>query len=291
LHLLDSTFLRLCLASCPWLPATGGTDVPGLRLHVLHAPAADLPEHAMIVDSHTPDCAGFDQAILDDPEQLAALRDQTLAFDLGYYSHARFVRLRTAGVHFVTRRHTQATLVVTADHPVQAPLPGLGGGRIAVVRDQEVRLGSPNNRRGAVLPGLRLVTAEVAPGTRSRARHRTPTAYEILTDRWDLAAATVVQFYLWRWEIELFFRWLKQHLRLPRWLGHSRNAVELTVWLAIVIHLLTLLAARALGWARRSPTLRERLRWAIVFADPVNATPDVGQVPLPLCAALLPSPP
>jgi hypothetical protein len=64
----------------------------------------------------------------------------------------------------------------------------------------------------------------------------------------------VVQYYLWRWQIELFFRWLKSHLALDRPLGFSANAVQLSVWLALILHLLALLAARVLGLAHRSPS-------------------------------------
>ncbi len=67
-------------------------------------------------------------------------------------------------------------------------------------------------------------------------------------------------------------------MRLPRLLGFSRNAVELTLWLAIVIHLLTVLAARALGWRRRSPTVLAQVAWALgqVTADDEPLAPPSG---------------
>ncbi len=259
LQVLDSTFLRLSLLLAPWLPNEGKADVPGLRLQVRYTPALDLPEHILITDTRSNDCQGLDKAILDDPVQLAALRERTLAIDLGYYSHRRFQRLLAAGVHFVSRLQQQAMVRFEADLPVQQPLPQLDGGRIALLRDQRVILGSPNNRAGAVLPGLRLVTARVQPLAKAARQGAQPVTYQLLTDRWDLDAADVVQLYLWRWQIELFFRWLKSHVHLPRVLGYSRNAVELTVWLAIIVHLLTLLAMRSLGLARRVPGLLRQI--------------------------------
>jgi hypothetical protein len=272
LHVLDSTFLRLSLLLAPWAPSTGASDVPGVRVQVGYAPALDLPEHILVTDSHHNDCQGFDLLLLDNPTALAALRDQTLVFDLGYYSHRRFARLLTARVHFVTRLQAQATVHIEADLPVQSFLCGLPAGRVTVLSDQRMTLGSEQNRTGAVLPGLRLVTARVEPQPKAARRGATSIVYQLVTDRCDLDAADVVQLYLWRWQVELFFRWLKSHVHLPRLLGYTRNAVELTVYLAIVVHLLTILAAHDLGLSRRSPALLRRL--LLVLAQ---LTPDDGR--------------
>jgi hypothetical protein len=193
----------------------------------------------------------------------------------------------------VTRRYPSTIVTVEADQPVQPPLPDLDGGRIAVVADQRVTLGTPATRTGVVLTGWRLVTAEVTPRLRTGHRSPTPRRYEILTDRWDLTAAELVQVYLWRWQIELFFRWLKHHLHLPHLLGHSENAVELSVWLAILVHLLALLAARALGLPRRSPLLLARLTGALIHLDPspdADLPPNPHQLPLPGFDLPLPAP-
>lgn len=284
LQVQDSTFLRLSLLLAPWLPNKNRSDVPGVRLQVRYTPALDLPEHIVITDTRSNDCQGLDQAILDDPVQLAALRDQTLAIDLGYYSHRRFQLLLGAGVHFVSRLQQQAMVRREADLPLQQPLPQLGGGRIGLLSDQRVTLGSPNNRAGAVLPGLRLVTARVEPLAKAARRGAQPVTYQLLTDRWDLSTAEVVQLYLWRWQIELFFRWLKSHVHLPRVLGYSRNAVALTVWLAIIVHLLTVLAMRSLGVGRRVPGLLRqlgRLLSQLAPADLQESTSTPSQLAFP----------
>jgi len=185
----------------------------------------DLPEHVLVTSYRTNDCQGLDLMVLEDPERLEALKDQTLIFDLGYYSHARFARLRVAGIHFVTRLNTQARVKVEADMATQPALPSISPGRIEVISDQRVTVGSAENKKGAVLPGLRLVRATVQPSAASARSGGQAVTYELLTDRWDLTAAEVTQGYLWRWQIELFFRWLKSHLHLPKLLGYSRNAV------------------------------------------------------------------
>jgi hypothetical protein len=285
LVLQDSTFLRLSLRLAHWLPPLRNPDVSGVRVQLRLSPSLDLPEVVQFTTVKVNDCQSWDQSLLGDPARLAALAGQTLVVDLGYYSHDRFARLLAAGVHLVTRRHHQATIVVEADRPAQPPLPLLDGGRITVLADQRITLGSAQNRTGAVLPGLRLVTADVLP--LAKTGHRTPALrrYEILTDRWDLSAAEVIQAYLWRWQIELFLRWLKSHLHLTRLLGYNENAVELSVWLTILVHLLTLLSARASGQTNRSPLLLARLAAALVHLAPSDfPLPSTlpQQLPLPL---------
>lgn len=280
----DSTFLRLSLRLARWLPPLRRPDGSGVRVQVWLHPSLDLPEVVQVTSIKVNDCQSWDQTVLGDPDRLAALVGQTLVVDLGYYSHERFTRLLAAGVHLVTRRHPQATVTIEADRPIQPALPDHDGGRITVVADQRITLGSPNNRAGAVVPGLRLVSADVLPRLKPGHRSPAPRRYEILTDRWDLTAAEVVQAYLWRWQIELFLRWLKGQLHLPQLLGFSENAVELSVWLTILVHLLTLLAARALGLARRSPLLLARLAAALQHLDPTDGhapAPTVGQLRLP----------
>lgn len=194
------------------------------------------------------------------------MRGQTLVTDLGYYSHARFRRLLVAGVHLVTRRHPQAKDDVEAQLPVQQPLPTLAPGRIAVMSDQRVTLGPHNNRVG----GLRLVTAQVEPLPRAARRGAQLVLHRVLTDRFDLTAPEVVQIYLWRWQIELFLRRLKRHVHLSRLLGYSRNAVELSVWLDTVLHLLTILATLTLSLSRRSPALLRQMVWVLAHVNPAD---------------------
>jgi hypothetical protein len=284
LDVIDATVLRLSVKLAPWLQQKSGWRIPtGVRVQTHYAPAWDLPVQ-VVVSTATNDYRGLDELVLDDPQQLAALAGHTLVVDLGYYSHRRLAQLSGAGVHWVTRRLAAASLTVVADAPVQAALPAVGAPRITVLADQRVTLGSPNNRRGAVLPNVRLVTAQVAPRAAAARLGQGPVVYAVLTDRWDLTALEVVQLYLWRWQIELFFRWLKSHLQLTQLLGYSQNAVELSVALAIVVHLLLLLATQALGRSRRSPSLRRHLAWALVTLTETDLAVAEHAEPVPLFA-------
>jgi len=149
-------------------------------------------------------------------------------------------------------------------------------------------VGSPHTPKRTVVPGPRLVTATVAP-TRAAARPGAPpVVYRILTDRPARAAAEVVQRDRWRWQIKPLFRWRKTYVPLPRLLGYARPAVELTVWLAVIVHLRTRLAAHARVRGRRSPALlRQGLVAALLLdaaARAAAAPPAAVQraVPLPL---------
>lgn len=287
LLLLDSTCLRLsAILAKDWLPARRPRGDRGVRLHVEYRPAADLPETFLLTSTKKNDVQRFDTAILDDPDRLATLAGQTLAFDLGFYSHARFAQLGAAGIHFVTRTHPQATITVTATLPVPDASHQDGDfGRVTVTHDEQVTVGSPNNRAGAVLAGLRWVTATVTPTAPAQRLKKAPVTYTLLTDRWDLTAAEVVLVYLVRWQIELFFRWLKSHIKLTRLLGYSEAAVQLSIWVAICVHLLSVLAARALGWDRRTPVILVLLGRAI---ETVTLPPAAVVLPPPPIQPLLP---
>jgi len=222
-QVVDSTFVALSALLSPWSQHGGHT--PGVRMHT----SIDLARHL-------PTTVWFSLADTNDHDalkhtDLAAYRGWTLVLDLGYYGHAQLGRLRQAGVSFLSRLHPQARYAITATRAVPGK-PTRDGDRL--LADATIILGSPNNRNGVVLPGLRLVTSANPAG---RVQH-------FVTDRFDLTAAELVRLYRKRWQIELFFRFLKRQLGLLTPLGHSRAACWLTLLLATILAvLLTLLDA------------------------------------------------
>ncbi len=286
LHCIDATFLHLSHQLADWIPERTRANATGYWLQFEYTPADDLVKSVVLSDTQANDVQRLDALLFETPADLAALADETLVMDLGFYSHARFARLRTAGVHFVTRLHPQAATANDQDLLIQQPLPQLPEscrGRILVRRDRRLTVGSPNNRAGAVLEDMRVVRATVEPTPTAARRGATAVTYDLLTDRWDLSAEAVVQWYLWRWEIELFFRWLKRSLGLLRPLGHSQNAIEMSLWLALIVHLLCLLASAASGRQRRSPCVLASLPWLLVqlsLAD-LHADDSPRQLSLP----------
>jgi hypothetical protein len=220
-HLVDSTFLTLSGQLAPW--SRHGKHPPGVRVHTGYDLAGAIPDQVSFSLTDTHDVTAFRA------RDWTTLRGWTVVMDRGYYSHQTFAALGEAGVSWLCPLHAQASVDVTTRYPVD-PAPTADGD--VVLADDTITLGSPNNRQGAVLSAVRRVT--------SRNRHGEVRAF--VTDRHDLAAVDVVMLYRQRWRIELFFRWLKHQLGVLHPLGHSPQAVLLTLWLAVIVAvLLTLL--------------------------------------------------
>lgn len=214
---LDSTFVRLSASLSPW--SQHGRHTPGVRLQCMLELVGNVPDLFRLTTAKTNDHTALAEM------DLALWRGWTIVCDLGYYGHQQFARLRTAGVHVITRLNEQASYVITAQRRV--PL-GLTPDGDELLADYTVILGSPNNRRGTRMPRMRVVIS----------RNPHDNVQRFLTDRHDLLATEVVQLYRKRWQIELFFRWIKQQLGVIRPLGRSRAAVWMTFLIAIIVGLL-----------------------------------------------------
>ncbi len=160
---------------------------------------------------------------------LTDLRGRTLVFDLGYYAHAHFERLRKAGVGFPTRLHPQARYEALSENPSSVAQKTPEGD--TVLSDETITLGSPNNRTGAVIENIRLVTSRTPKGK----------VFRLITSRHDLRAWEVVALYRKRWRIESFLRWMKRQLGALRAFGGSREAVWLTMLVAAIVALIAML--------------------------------------------------
>jgi len=148
---LDSTFFPLGPNRSPW-GVWNNRGNSGARLQTLLDPSERLPTGLGLELLSTNDANALGEL------DLSGLRARTLVFDLGYYSHAHFGRLMEGGVHFLTRLNAQASYRVIANRT----LPQEGGATRSegdvLLSDQTIALGSPNNRRGAVLEGIRLIS-------------------------------------------------------------------------------------------------------------------------------------
>jgi hypothetical protein len=210
---MDSTFLTLSAKLSPW--SQHGGHATGVRLHTGLSVADQVPAHLVLTLTDTADVSALAT------RELTDLRGWTLLIDLGYYAHRVFQRLREHRVSFICPLQAQARVEVTAARDID-PTPTPAGDH--VLADETITLGSPNNRAGAVLKQLRLVTSRNAAGH----------VHRFVTDRFDLTAAEVGALYRQRWQIELFFRWLKHQLKFLHPLGTSRQAVWVTILVAAV---------------------------------------------------------
>jgi hypothetical protein len=215
---LDSTFFSLSRKLSPW--SRHKRHAPGARLQAELDLSRSIPASLRMTTPEVNDRTALREW------DLSGLEGWTLVFDLGYYAHAHFRRLLEGGVSFVTRLQSQASYETVSEDPASVGRRTQQGD--TVVRDETIVLGSPNNRTGAVLENVRLVTSRTEKGE----------AHTLLTDRHDLSASEVVELYRKRWRIELFFRWLKRELGALRALGTSREAVWLKMLLAAMVALI-----------------------------------------------------
>lgn len=146
----------------------------------------------------------------------------TYVFDLGFYDFGFWAALDGQGCRFVTRLKKNTPVTVVAERPVPE-----GG---AIVRDRTVMLPQrlANGRRNPFAKAGRLVVVTIDTGKRLK----------LFTNDLESPAATIAELYKTRWRIELFFRWIKQNLRIQHFYGHSHNAVRLQIAAAIITYLL-----------------------------------------------------
>jgi hypothetical protein len=253
---LDSTLIDLCASLYDW--ATYQRTKGAAKLHLVLDHQGYLPAFAVITAGNVPE--------LKVARRLRFEPGTILVFDRGYVDYAWYEQLTRQGVFFVTRLRHDAHYQVQESRPLP---PG------HLHRDQIIRLGSPWYRRD--FP-LRLIEVEVPPG-------QEPVV--LLTNHLCFAATTVARIYQDRWQVEVFFRTLKQNLRVKSFVGTSANALHIQIWTALIaMLLLRYLQLRAsFGWSLSNlvALLRQQL---FVYRDlftwlhhPFEPPPDLTLAP------------
>lgn len=238
---IDSTFLGLSAKLSPW--SICGGHAPGVRVQFGLDLANHIPDMLCLTGTDVLDNKALGQMCEKD---LTPFAGWTLVIDLGYYGHKQFERLRGWNIHFLSKIHPQAVYEVDEQRPVTQK-EGWTPQDDEVLADEVITLGSPNNRRGAVLQEVRLVSSRTSDGR----------ICKVVTDRHDLQAWEVVALYRKRWQIELFFRWLKRQLGVVQPLGYTPQAVWLTVLIASLVAVLWSLVQ---GWGLQ-PASMTRISW------------------------------
>lgn len=171
-----------------------------------------------------PDQAVLTNAIEHDKLQLEVLMDDKeclYVFDRGYLDYERFDRMTDDGYFFVTRLRKNAVIRVleTFSLPEDSN----------VLSDEMVVIGSTQSRSENVFRLLKLLDTK-------------GNELSLLTNRFDLSADEIAEIYKSRWAIELFFKWMKQHLNIKKFYGHSEQAVHNQVYIAMIVYCLNVLA-------------------------------------------------
>lgn len=227
LLLLDSTSFTLKGRGFDWAQAHRTRNTQGLKLHVVYDLGSDTPVLQEITAAN-----------LNDVSQAARMplrRGASYVFDKGYCDYAWWSRFDEHDARFITRLKRNAKVSV-----VQArQIPELE--RDTILADESVRL---SNR----YPGGKRRNPYTRPVRRITVRRPDKDSDLVLvTNDWERTAAEVAACYKARWQIELFFKWIKQHLRIKTFYGHSENAVRIQILCALITYLLVALYRQAQG--------------------------------------------
>ena len=248
LFAFDATVIELSLALFPW--ARWKKTLASVKLNVLLDLRGDIPVFASLHEGKRHEVASLDEL----PVQAGSY----YVMDRGYLDFSRLHRLHRAGAFFVTRLKSNTRFYVAASRPVDQS----SGLRC----DQTIKLNSPTGRAG--YPALLRRISYVDPETGN--------TLVFVTNQFDLAPLIIAQIYRRRWAIELFFRWIKQHLRLRGFYSTSFNGVRVQIWSAISAYLLVAIAKRRL---HLSQSLWEILQ--------IVSIASMEQIPLPELLAVI----
>jgi hypothetical protein len=216
LFALDATLIDLSLALFPWARWQG--TQAAVKLNVLLDLRADLPAFASLHEGDRHEVASLDE--------IPVCAGSYYVMDRGYLDFLRLHQLHAAGAYFVTRLKTNTRYYVVASRAVAA---GTG-----LRCDQTIRLNSAQGRR-CYPPVVRRISY-IDPETKLW--------LIFFTNQFALDALTIALIYKHRWKIELFFRWIKQHLRLRGFFSTHPNGVRVQIWTALCAYLLVAIAKR-----------------------------------------------
>lgn len=217
-YLIDSTSLRLSALSAGWARFSGG--VTGAKLHIVYNPDSGCPSFAEVTPATVNDITAA--------KAMPIKPGATYVFDLGYYDYGWWAALDAAGCRIVTRLKVNTPLRVIADTPVPA------GSSVLSDRIGHLPARQARSRK----------TPFQDPVRELRVRTTTGTILRILTNDLDAEADEIADLYQSRWQIELFFRWIKQTLKIRHFLGTSENAVRIQIAAALIAFLLLRMAHR-----------------------------------------------
>lgn len=217
-YLIDSTGVRLT-GSSGWARFSAG--VCGAKVHVIYDPDADRPIYAAVSAAKVNDITAA--------QAMPIVAGATYVFDLGYYDYGWWAKMDAAGCRIVTRFKANTPLRVAAERDVPKD------GNILSDRIGHLPARQAASRKNPFDNPVREVRVELDTGKVLR----------ILSNDLDASAQEIADLYKRRWAIELFFRWVKQTLKIRHFLGISENAVRIQIAVALIAFLLLRLAQAA----------------------------------------------
>lgn len=209
-YALDSTTIDLCLSLFPW--ALFCSTKSAVKMHTLLDLRGNIPTFIHLSDGKLGDVNVLDRIVI----EVGAF----YVMDRGYLDFSRLFRMHQSQAFFVTRAKSNTKFLRRYSANVDRST--------GIVCDQTIMLNGVKSGRDYPLPLRRI-------------RFKAPESGKtlvFLTNHFDLPALSVCALYKSRWQVELFFKWIKQHLRIKRFFGHSENAVKCQIWIAVASYVL-----------------------------------------------------
>jgi len=255
-YALDSTVIDLCMSLFPW--AKYKSTQHAVKMHTLIDLRGNIPVFIRITPAKLHDVNILDQLT---PEPGAFY-----VMDRGYLDYERLYRWTSAGAFFVTRARKKFRLRRITSRPVDKTT--------GIQCDQTVSLVS-------------FYPAQSYPTQLRRIRYLDPERHKrlvFLTNNFQLDAKTIADLYRCRWQVELFFKWIKQHLRIKAFYGTSENAVKTQIWIAICTYLLVAIARKRLDVKANLYTILQILSVTLFEKMPIfeafsDAESQIEEVP------------
>lgn len=243
-RLIDSTSIKLSSLSSDW--ATFSSEVFGAKAHIVFDPNADCPVYFAVTPANINDITAAKAM----PIEAGA----TYVYDLGYYDYSWWAKIDDVGGRFVTRLKKNTPFTVLRKNRVPKHSNILSD----CIGHLPQRLAS--NRKNPLQVPVREIRITTDTGKTLR----------IVTNDLDAPAEEIADLYKQRWQIELFFRWIKQTLRIKRFIGVSENAIRIQIAVALIAYLILRLAQAAQKVVRRPIDFARLVRANLMHRRPID---------------------
>jgi hypothetical protein len=240
-YALDATTIDLCLSLFPW--AQFRRHKSAVKLHTLLDLRGSIPSVVIVTGGQIHEVNILDQLIWE--------AGAIYLMDRGYLDFRRLYRLHQSGAFFVTRAKKRFDCRRLYSHTVDK--------QTGLQCDQIVVLNNPVPKRGYP---ERLRRVRYYDGVSQK-------PFVFLTNNFLLPALTITQLYRCRWQVELFFRWIKQHLRIKAFYGTSQNAVRTQIWIAIAVYVLVAIVKKRLNLERSLHSILQILSVSLFEKTPI----------------------
>lgn len=210
LYAFDATVVDLCLSLFSWAPFRGAKA--GLKLHTLLNLQGNIPECVVVEPANVHE--------VNVAYQLNLTPGSIVVFDKAFEDYSLYKHFEDRGVYFVTRSRPRRSFKILEYRKTNQDR--------SVLADQTIRFDGIRSKYRCPLPMRRVVFKDPETGKR----------LVFVTNIFHLAPQTIAKIYKARWQVELFFRWIKQNLKIKSFYGTSQNAVKTQIWIALIAYLI-----------------------------------------------------